>query len=149
MWRFSDDRVESMTTERCRAKTWTDPWHPGRCPNKVKYGEYSGVHAPEKRAERRKARGPSQLDQELAVLAKRKKHLTELEKEVDTYRRHALDLAVNREALDKKAARAALEGAVTEARRAELNWRERMKTKQADYWASVADWLRERAKEYE
>ena len=41
-------------------------FHTYACNNPTKHGEYCGVHSPERQAERKKKRGPTQYDRERA-----------------------------------------------------------------------------------
>lgn len=57
----------------CVHKKWRLGWRDGMpCKNKAKYGEYCGVHSPEKKKERAAARGPTQW--ELDVAARKAEH---------------------------------------------------------------------------
>lgn len=46
-------------------------WRSSQCTNRKKFGDYCGTHSPEKKAERRKARGPTQFELEVAAARKR------------------------------------------------------------------------------
>lgn len=71
----------------CAAHVWDRASrrnHP--CQNKAKYGPYCGVHAPEKVAERRAKRGPTQFERDIRASRERHQHLEGLEAEVKRLR---------------------------------------------------------------
>ncbi len=61
-------------------------WHSHPCGRPAKYGDYCGVHSPERRAERAKQRGPTQFERDCAASAKGRKRISDMEAELTRLR---------------------------------------------------------------
>ncbi len=54
-------------------------WRLVQCENNAKYGDYCGVHSPEKQAERAKARGPTRYERDCASRKRERERVKGLE----------------------------------------------------------------------
>ena len=74
-----------------------DRWTSWACRNEARYGNYCGVHSPEKKSERAAKRGPTQFEQDLARNAALREELKQLRADNEQLRAEA---AEERDALD-------------------------------------------------
>ena len=66
--------------KKCIKEVWNGVrWTHIRCTNRAKYGEFCGVHSPEKQKERRDARGPAQWELDMAAKKAERERITRLE----------------------------------------------------------------------
>lgn len=57
-----------MSNKTCADSVWdAGGWHRYPCPNRARYGDYCGLHSPEKKAARRVKRGPTKYERECAM----------------------------------------------------------------------------------
>ena len=64
----------------CVEEIWNGAlWSRFRCTNNAKYGDYCGIHSPEKQEERRKKRGPTQWELDMAAKKAERERITRLE----------------------------------------------------------------------
>lgn len=77
---------------RCKKEIWSD-WSHHQCSNTAKYGDHCGVHSPEKQAERRKARGPTQFEREIAGIRKAEERRNDQEAETRRLRKALEEIA--------------------------------------------------------
>ncbi len=66
--------------KQCAKMTW-ESWlmRAVQCPYRAKYGDYCGVHSPEKKKERAAARGPTQYESDRAAEKAERKRVEALE----------------------------------------------------------------------
>ena len=68
---------DELDPTKCVKLLWRN-WHSTQCTNRRKFGDFCGVHSPEKKAERAKARGPTQYERDVARRKERRAQLDTL-----------------------------------------------------------------------